>query len=123
MRKAPAEHFGLTDPNQVEEEAPETIVATVRGEGRFSPVVVSKVTAWARGQEPAGLMERELEVLRLVAEGLSNKEIARRLKANCSSTMPIRTCPTADLSLFSRNSGSTDQKSYLLTKNHKLSRK
>ena len=65
-------------------EAPEVIVAAVRaaveGESYFSPPVVEKVAAWARGERPGGLTERELEVLRLVAEGLSNKEIAQGLQ-------------------------------------------
>jgi len=38
------------------------------------------VAAWARGERPGGLTEREQEVLRLVAEGLSNKEIAQKLQ-------------------------------------------
>jgi DNA-binding NarL/FixJ family response regulator len=67
----------------LKEEAPETIVtavqATARGEGHFSPPVASKVIAWSRGEQPGKLTEREIEVLRLVAEGLSNKEIAQTL--------------------------------------------
>ncbi|MDY7040073.1 MAG: response regulator transcription factor [Chloroflexota bacterium] len=38
------------------------------------------MVAWARGELPGGLTERELEVLRLVTEGLSNKEIAQGLQ-------------------------------------------
>ena len=65
-------------------EAPQVIVEAVRkaarGESYFSPPVAAKVGEWARGERPGELTERELEVLRLVSEGLSNKEIARRLK-------------------------------------------
>jgi DNA-binding NarL/FixJ family response regulator len=68
----------------LKDEAPETIVAAVRaavrGEGYFSPAVAAKVAAWARGERPGGLTQREVEVLRLVAEGLSNKEIAQTLR-------------------------------------------
>ena len=67
----------------LKEEAPEAIVAAVRaaarGEGYFSPGVAGKVDAWARGEPPGGLTEREFDVLRLVAEGLTNRQIAQAL--------------------------------------------
>ncbi len=70
----------------LKDEAPETIVAAVRaaarGEGYFSPAVTAKVAAWVRGERPAGLTKREVEVVRLVAEGMSTKEIAQALSVS-----------------------------------------
>jgi len=54
--------------------------------GVFDPDAVSAVVAAAHGAggrvrraAPAGLTDRQVEVLRLIAEGLSNREIAERL--------------------------------------------
>jgi DNA-binding NarL/FixJ family response regulator len=67
----------------LKDEAPAAIVAAVRAAARgqtwFSPAIAAKIAAWERGELPGGLTERELEVLRLVADGQSNKQIARQL--------------------------------------------
>jgi HD-GYP domain-containing protein (c-di-GMP phosphodiesterase class II) len=53
--------------------------------GAFDPDAVSAVLAAAHGggkvrrTPPAGLTDRQIEVLRLIAEGLSNRQIAERL--------------------------------------------
>jgi len=78
---------GMVDAGAVgyllKDEAPAAIVAAVRaaalGQTWFSPAIEEKIEAWARGERPGGLTERELEVLRLVADGQSNKQIARQL--------------------------------------------
>jgi len=65
----------------------EAIVAAARGESVLQPSVAAKVLAElvrlphqaARAASAAGLSERELEVLRLIARGASNKEIAAAL--------------------------------------------
>ncbi|MHB1134722.1 MAG: response regulator [Chloroflexota bacterium] len=59
----------------------QAVRAAARGEGWFSPAVATRAAAWARGEWglPADLTEREAEVLRLVARGKANKEIARAL--------------------------------------------
>ena len=70
----------------LKEEAPGVIVAavraTARGEGWFSRPIAELLAAWARGDQPklADLTDRELEVLRLIASGKSNKEIAHTLQ-------------------------------------------
>jgi len=67
----------------LKDEAPAAIVAAVRaaalGQTWFSPEIAHKMEAWERGELPGGLTGRELEVLRLVADGQSNKQIARQL--------------------------------------------
>ena len=67
------------------DEAGAQIQRDARG-GRLDPDAVEAVVDAAGGAlqrkagfRPAGLSDREIEVLRLVSEGLSNREIARRL--------------------------------------------
>ena len=69
--------------------AVEEAAAALHGEaeaGKLDPDAVTAVVEAAGGTpqrradiRPAGLSEREVEVLRLVAEGLSNREVAERL--------------------------------------------
>lgn len=56
------------------------VEAAARGEsGLFSPSIAQLLAAWARGETPGGLTEREQAVLRLTVEGQSNKEIGQSL--------------------------------------------
>ncbi|GAA4374169.1 response regulator transcription factor [Actinomadura sp. NPDC048032] len=55
------------------------IRAAARGETVLAPRVAEKLVARMRRPEPAALTAREIEVLRAVADGLSNAEIGRRL--------------------------------------------
>ena len=72
----------------LKEEALETVVEAVRavawGEEWYSQQVMAKVAAWAREEtvlppKMAGLTEREVEVLRLLARGWDNRHIAEAL--------------------------------------------
>jgi DNA-binding NarL/FixJ family response regulator len=63
------------------EEIERAIVAVVRGEAAIDPAVQHHLVdaVAARPELPNGLTPREVEVLALIAEGLSNAEIAARL--------------------------------------------
>jgi two-component system NarL family response regulator len=70
------------------DEVPEAIRSVVSGQSRISPSMASKLltefAAWSKRTGPPGvnaptLTERELEVLRLVAQGLANRDIAEQL--------------------------------------------
>jgi DNA-binding CsgD family transcriptional regulator len=87
--------------------------------GRLETAAVDAVLTAAghrvvrRREGPAGLTAREVEVLRLVAYGLSNKEVAKRLVISPKTAgnhiehiyMKIRTSNRAGASLFAMQHG------------------
>ena len=72
------------------------IECIIRGEQICSAVIASKLIRWVGSfpqtlgdrhlQAESGLTTREHEIVRMIAEGFSNKEIARRLKIELSTT-------------------------------------
>lgn len=53
----------------------EAIQAAARGENWFSAPVATKIAAWARGKQPTQLTEHELDVMRLVVAGKTDRQI------------------------------------------------
>ena len=62
------------------EELFKAIRATARGDSVLSPTVASKLVGRARAPVDRSLSAREIEVLRLVARGTSNKTIGKELR-------------------------------------------
>jgi DNA-binding NarL/FixJ family response regulator len=61
------------------EELVRAVRAASRGESALSPAIAGRVLARVRGPAREGLTQRELEVLRLVANGVPTREAAARL--------------------------------------------
>ncbi|MGH9212729.1 MAG: response regulator [Acidimicrobiales bacterium] len=61
------------------EELYTAVRAAARGETTLAPKVASRVLDQVRGADPTALTRREVDVLRLVAAGCRNRDIAHRL--------------------------------------------
>ncbi len=61
------------------EELFRAVRAAARGESVLAPSVASQLVGRMRGPQPRSLTPRELEILRLVADGASNQQAAQRL--------------------------------------------
>jgi DNA-binding NarL/FixJ family response regulator len=75
--RAGATGYLLKDATQ--QELFRAVGAAARGEAVLSPSVAARVLGQVRAPAEAPLSQRELEVLRLVARGATNREAARRL--------------------------------------------
>jgi DNA-binding NarL/FixJ family response regulator len=75
--KAGATGYLLKDATQ--EELFRAVGAAARGESVLSPSVEARLLGQVRAPVVEPLTQRELEVLRLVAKGATNREVARRL--------------------------------------------
>ena len=73
----------------------------------FSEEIMSKVASIARGELPGGLSERQLDVLRLLAGGRSNKEIA---KAANQIMVAAQMVAMGELLIFARKAGAEPEK-------------
>lgn len=61
------------------EELMRAVRAVAEGKTVLSPSVAGKLVSQVRGQQREALSPREMEILRLVAAGTTNREIARKL--------------------------------------------